>query len=185
MLKKIMLVMVFGVFAVSSQGASIGTINAQVGGFFFTNIWSGTCDMAGGGAGCNEDDPAYDGVSAFVPITSVDDSGLVVTAGQISGVVLVDAFSPTFGVPLGTITFDFDAGLFSLVGALGNASGTVSIDMAGIISGSVTATDGTVGVLLGALPLPFTGSATVVPVPAAAWLLGSALLGLFGVRRRS
>jgi len=95
------------------------------------------------------------GMGTLVPITSIDSAAITGTGGQLGGSFSVTAFSPTFMVSI-PIFFDLDAGTFS---ADGGALGTVS----------------GVGTL----------SAAEIPVPAAAWLLGSALLGMMGIRRRA
>lgn len=180
---------------IGSAQASVESVYASVGGFFFSNLWSGTCDQPGGGGPtCIVEDPNYNPAQAFVPITSIDDSGLLVSGGSVTGgSLVVDAYSPTFMIPLGVITFDFDAGSFALIGGLGSASGNIAIDAAGVMTGLVTAATGTVGFLLcdgangGSCPpltVPINGGVGVVPIPAAAWLFGSALLGLAGIRRR-
>lgn len=95
------------------------------------------------------------GVGTLVPITSIDSAMITGTSGTLGGSFSVTAFSPTFNVSI-PIFFDLDNGTFF---ADGGALGTVS----GV--GSLTA--------------------AAVPVPAAAWLLGSALLGMMGIRRRA
>ena len=71
------------------------------------------------------------------------------------------------------IVFDYDAGdnayLFS--GLL--AAGTYTIDVTGLVTGEIA---GQYDILLGM---------SAVPVPAAAWLFGSALLGLMASGRRT
>ena len=95
------------------------------------------------------------GVGTLVPITSIDSAAITGTSGTLGGSFAVTAFSPTFNVSI-PITFDLDAGTFSADGgALGTVSGIGSLE------------------------------AAPVPVPAAVWLFGSALLGMMGVRRRA
>ena len=93
---------------------------------------------------------------AVVPITSIDDAALTYPGGsEVNGFMSVTAFSPTFNVSI-PIDFCFTCGTFDADGGfLGSVSGT----------GDATA--------------------PVVPIPAAAWLFGSALLGLVGIRRRA
>ena len=61
-------------------------------------------------------------------------------------------------------------GEYSVVTLDGDNSGTPGTAMTG-------------GPFIGFSPT-FTGTATVVPIPAAAWLFGSGLLGMVGVARR-
>ncbi|MEM7083663.1 MAG: hypothetical protein AAF465_13110 [Pseudomonadota bacterium] len=96
------------------------------------------------------------GMGTIVPITSIDSAAITGSSGTLGGSFSVTAFSPTFMVSI-PIVFDLDAGTFSADGgALGTVGGTVSVEA----------------------PAP-------VPVPAAVWLFGSALLGLMGIRRRA
>lgn len=101
-----------------------------------------------------------DPAPSSVAITNIFDTTSLVLAGNIptSGVLNVNALSTAFGPNNVVISFDFGAGTFTADG-----------DIAGNM------------VLLGTA----SGTFSVVPVPAAAWLFGSALLGLFGLRRRA
>lgn len=93
---------------------------------------------------------------SVVPITAFDAASLTFAGGMPTGGLLdVRAVSPTFGFTL-IINFDFDAGTF-FAADTGGAFGTVSGDIA----------------------------FAPVPVPAAVWFMGSALLGLIGMRRRA
>ncbi len=95
------------------------------------------------------------GMGTLVPITSIDTAMITGTSGTLGGSFSVTAFSPTFMVSI-PIVFDLDAGTFSADGgALGTVSGIGSLE------------------------------AAPVPVPAAVWLFGSALLGMMGIRRRA
>ena len=127
----------------------------DVGTFFFSNVWTGDCDLPAAMQvdPCVIGDTNYNGTDAFVPILNIlVDTLSPPASGGVpqTGMLVFDSFSPTFGIPLGDTTIDLDAGTFGLVGALGTASGTGAF----------------------------------VPIPAAAWLFGSALLGLAGLRRR-
>lgn len=128
------------------------SVNFQVGAFFFSSLWTGACTTPGA-LDCVTTDPDFMLGSTFVPIDSILSNTLTFdgTGSVTGGALSFSTFSVTFGVPLGDVILDQDGGVFSLMGALGNASGT--------------------------------GGFSVVPVPAAVWLFGSALLGLFGVRR--
>ncbi|MFK8030266.1 MAG: hypothetical protein AB8G18_08490 [Gammaproteobacteria bacterium] len=93
------------------------------------------------------------GAGTLVPIESIDSAAITGTAGTLGGSFSVTAFSPTFMVSI-PIFFDLDAGTFAADGgALGTVSGVGTLE------------------------------AAPVPVPAAVWLFGSALLGLMGLRR--
>lgn len=92
---------------------------------------------------------------AVVPITNIPVAAVTFSGGNPTGGVLeVLAFSPTFQASV-PIAFDLTAGTFFADGGfLGTASGT------------------------------FVAIPGEVPLPAAAWLFGSALFGLAGVARR-
>lgn len=89
---------------------------------------------------------------------------------------------PVFGTPVGgeidgasaTYPGMFSANTVSVLNNVHLAAGTYVLEIHGTVTGLLGG--GYAGVL-NATPLP-------VPVPAAAWLMGSALLGLFGTRRR-
>ncbi len=92
-------------------------------------------------------------------------TALTVTGGAAGGVVSVAGLGSTTGLPVWGI-FDFDTGLFESYLFSADADPGTPGDQPG-------------HVLLAA----GTFTASAVPVPAAAWLMGSALLGLLGVRR--
>ncbi|NNF59753.1 MAG: VPLPA-CTERM sorting domain-containing protein [Gammaproteobacteria bacterium] len=153
-----------GVVDFNADG-SINTLWFQVGEFFFGDSFTGNC-LPPTDATCMVTDPAYENnpfdpsaaPAAFAPIRA---NTIMSTVGLVggfptSGAFSFVAFSPTFGFDLGTITGNLDDGSFALdAGFLGGASGT--------------------GAFVGA----------PIPIPAAAWLFGSALIGLAGLRRRS
>ncbi|MCB1701838.1 MAG: VPLPA-CTERM sorting domain-containing protein [Halioglobus sp.] len=94
-------------------------------------------------------------VGTTVPITSIPGAAATFAGGSPTGGTLsVVAFSPSFQLSI-PIEFDLTAGTFSASGgALGGVDGT------------------------------FVYAPSEVPLPAAAWLFGSALFGLVGVARR-
>jgi hypothetical protein len=141
-----------------------GTLNdpSQVllGGFCFTTDasglppTSGTCGALSAVPILPTGETTYDGTPA-APGSTFEQAGT--TFDGTSGIINILTFSPTFNafIPI-ALTFNADGtgSVFADAGALGTASG----------------------------PLDWT--ITAVPVPAAAWLFGSALLGLAGIKRR-
>lgn len=128
--------------------------NFNVGAFFFSSLWTGNCTVSPSDGTCMTTDPDIPVGSTFVPLLDVQENTLTFDGNGIpdGGLIRLDSFSVTFGLPLGDVILNEGAGTFSLEGGiLGEAFGT--------------------------------GSFQVIPVPAAAWLFGSAI-GLLGWMRR-
>jgi len=103
---------------------ALDSINFNVGAFFFSSLWTGACTtpMA---TDCMTTDPDQPLGTTFVPIDGIVSNTLTFGPTGVSGGALVfSTFSVTFGIPLGDVTLDQDAGTFQLIGSLGNASGT-------------------------------------------------------------
>lgn len=119
----------------------------------------------------------------YTAATNQDPNGEGPAAGTFAGGPVPTGF---VDLDLGTITVDLSGIFGDHFGAdqslAGIATGTYD-DVTGAyeMSWTKTLTQGHVGE---DLTLTFAGQASVVPVPAAAWLFGSGLIGLAGVARR-
>jgi len=111
---------------------------------------------------------------SFDSDNSVDGQNQIFLDGLLVDTAFIDGFSTANSNLVETRTIDLDMAFFALL-ADGNVSllGTVISEASG--SGSFQ---------VDFLRLDITTAPAVVPVPAAAWLFGSALLGLFGFSRR-
>lgn len=130
--------------------------NFNVGAFFFSSLWTGNCTVSPSDGTCMTTDPDLPIGSTFVPLLTV-----------LSNTLTFDGSGTPNG---GAISLDSFSVTFGL------PLGDVTLDQG---NGTFSLTGGILGEAFG------TGSFQVIPVPAAAWLFGSAL-GLLGwIRRRA
>ena len=124
--------------------------------------------------------------------TSPNGSTAITMTGTDSFTTASFASASSVSVDLGDYNQDADTVFLSIFDSANNLISTLTQDLAASFVGLVTlsltgsnisyATFGTIGGLGGIYADNFTVSA--VPVPAAAWLFGSALLGFFGFSRK-
>ncbi|MDH3589380.1 MAG: VPLPA-CTERM sorting domain-containing protein [Gammaproteobacteria bacterium] len=107
-------------------------------------------------------------VGGVIPVVPPNPDGVIMTG---SGNVDVGG---AFGFTSGGLSGDF------VGGTLGGLGGNVFIDL---LTGGMTVTVGFGTVFVASVEGTFTPK-PIVPIPAAVWLMGSALMGLAGLRRR-
>lgn len=124
-----------------------------------------------------ETDPLSPGFDQFTDTFSFSVATDTAVKVQINELVIED-------LPVLDVLFDIEGS--TATGSVGSFSGTgLPIDfVTGVLTAGTVYNLTIVGDATGLAGGDYTGSITAVPVPAAAWLFGSALIGLAGMSRR-
>ncbi len=144
---------------------------------------------------------AREGKGATLVVSTDQSAPLAVNASTIAGTIgpdintdvihtnsaTFDSFDGTTGGPIGSST-DTNFNLYGQTSvAQGTSIGTSALSVYGLTTTGSSSGQGLVSLLgtatFNGSTLSFTGE--TVPIPAAGWLLGSGLLGLFGIARRN
>jgi hypothetical protein len=150
--------------------------------------WSGTLDGGQVSMGDNMAGFCFTSDATGLPPTSPTcDAALASLPMLRTGQVVYDgnANAPGSTFEQAGTTFDGNAGLLSITTYAPTAQVWILIDLVfnGDGSGALFAEAGSLGSASGCFSYG-GGSCEVVPVPAAAWLFGSALIGLAGIKRK-
>lgn len=172
--------------ALASMGANAATYNFSVSG-------SSTVAGAASGSGTSTGTAVWDDVAGTVTLSTSGNNNI--TVGPTTYVLTISAtanFSGNAGSPFSPTSGDntIDSCSDTVGGFLCSQSGVGVTSNYNSVSGSLTAAGGTLfgetvsgsGTQTATADTTYTLSA--VPIPAAAWLFGSGLIGMAGVARR-
>lgn len=161
---------IWGDTGVSSGAASWTGGSLALSGDSFTNAWDLSATGAGGG------------ITSILLDAAVGNSLFDTTFGGATGTA-GSALGKTFSITSGGNPYDIVATYIDAIGVAGNAA-VGDLFRYLLIDFGQTAFSGSLGFFQDTDNLLYAGDINPVPVPAAAWLFGSALLGFFGFSRR-